>query len=204
MESKGGIAAARSGVSGVDELANGGPTESELAQAGSPRVTQLTVFLAIACSLLATATLLFLAFSRSRYRATYAAVDSGFLVGEARLVELTLVRADMRNLACASDVAIGSLRCGFDGSQRPVSALPEKERLRPYNTVRNELLLVAGLWSVLAAPEALPKARFTVVCEYHVTGVLKSAALRWEPAGRFAPLDRSVPVGFVTQCQIPP
>lgn len=204
MESKGAIGAACSGVSAAEELARGGPSAPRLAQPGSRRVTQLTVFLGIACALLVTVVLLFLGFSWPRYRATYATADAGFVVGATRLVEITLVRDDMRNLACASDVSIGELRCGFDGAKRAVPALRERRTLRPYNNVKNELLLAAGLWSVLAEPEALPKARFTVVCDYHVTGVLKSAALRWAHAGRFDRLERSVPVGFVTQCQIPP
>ncbi|HET9930312.1 MAG TPA: hypothetical protein VFQ35_06485, partial [Polyangiaceae bacterium] len=178
-------------------------SQPEVAQGGAPPVTQLTLFLGILCSLLLTAVVLFLGFSWSSYRETYAAVDTGFRVGGSRLVEITLIREDLRNLSCASDVRVGALRCGFDGAHAPVSGLPERETLRPYNTVKNELLLVAGLWSELAEPEALPRARFTVVCDYHVTSVIKSAELRWAPSGKFDRLDRSVPVGFVKNCQIP-
>ena len=155
-------------------------------------------------SLLSIAVLLFLGFSWSRYRATNPASDSSFRVGTTQSVEITLIRDDVRNLACASKLRVGELRCGFDAGRTPIQGLAEPQTLRPYNTVKSELLLVAGLWSTLPAREKLPRARFTVVCDFHVTGVVKSASLRWAPDGKFEPLERSVPVGLVEHCEIPP
>jgi hypothetical protein len=49
----------------------------------------------------------------------------------------------------------------------------------------------------------LPAERFTVVCNYHVVGVLKAVSLRWSPTGNFSPVDQSVAVGNLTDCTIP-
>lgn len=204
MESTGVIESTDPVISRVDARSRDAPRVPELAQAGPAPLTQLTLFLGIACSLLLTAVALFLGFSWSNYRDRYAIAESGFRIGGARFVEITLIREDLQNLACASELRTGALRCGFDGSKQRVDGLREVETLRPYNTVKSELLLAAGLWSELGDPAALPSARFTVVCNYHVTGVLRSAALRWSPTGSFDRLDRTVPVGFVTNCQIPP
>ena len=204
MESTGVIESTDPATSRVDAPASDSARVPEMAQAGSRQLTQLTLFLGIGCSLLLTAVVLFLGFSWSSYRDTYAIAESGFRIGGVRLVEITLIREDLQNLACASELRTGALRCGFDGSKQRVDGLGETETLRPYNTVKSELLLAAGLWSALGDPAALPRARFTVVCNYHVTGVLRSAALRWAPTANFDRLDRSVPVGFVTDCQIPP
>jgi len=155
------------------------------------------------CSLLTTALLLFLGFSVSGYRATYPASDS-FLAGTIQLVEITLVRDDAQNLACASNITSGGLRCAFDSAERPAPALDERHTLRPYSSIKGELLLAAGLWSSLPARKDLPTSRFTVVCNFHVTSVLKSASLRWAPHAKFEPLERSVSFGFVSDCVIPP
>ena len=56
--------------------------------------------------------------------------------------------------------------------------------------------------STLKIVEAYPE-RFTVVCNYHVVGVLKSAALRWALNGSFNPLEQSVAVGNLSDCVIP-
>lgn len=155
------------------------------------------------CSLLTTAVLLFLGFSVSGYRTTYPSTDS-FRAGSAQLVEITLVRDDVRNLACASNVVSGDLRCGFDSRQQPLSALDERHTLRPYSSIKGELLLAAGLWSALPPENELPSSRFTVVCNFHVRSVLRSASLRWAPNAKFEPLERSISLGHVEDCVIPP
>ena len=184
--------------------ARAAPERSELAQAGSAPLAQSPLLLWSLCSLLSIAVLLFLGFSWSGYRKTYPASDSNFRVGSTQAVEITLVREDVHNLACASNLRSDSLRCGFDAARRPIEALGDRDTLRPYNTVKSELLLVAGLWSALPPAGQLPRARFTAVCDYHVTAVFKSAALRWAPKGHFEPLERSTPAGFVSSCVIPP
>jgi hypothetical protein len=141
----------------------------------------------------------------SRYREEYAQATQGWRVGSARVVDLTLVKDDKRNLACASDQVIAGLHCGYRSDSHeagPLSA-DNPQILQPYNTVGNELLLGAGLWSSPDLKEPLPEARFTVICNYHIKGVMKSALIRFAPAASFAPLGRTVTVGTLTDCMIP-
>lgn len=173
----------------------------ELAQNAAVPGAALTPWLL--CALFGLGFALFAGYSWSGYRARYAASGTGFQVGATRLVELTVIREDAKNLACASDVAIGDVRCGYNAAQQPVESLSDARTLRPYNTVSNELLLGAGLWSSQALPAELPAARFTVTCNYRVTGVLKSASLRWSPTGNFDPLKQSLVAGVLEGCAIP-
>ncbi|HJX52902.1 MAG TPA: hypothetical protein VJ801_09070 [Polyangia bacterium] len=141
----------------------------------------------------------------SRYREEYAQAMEGWRVGSTRVVELTLVREDKRNLECASDQVIAGLRCGNGGESHEAGRLPadNPQILQPYNTVGNELLLGAGLWSSPDLKEPLPQARFTVVCTYHIEGVMRSALTRFDPAGSFAPLGKTATVGTLTDCMLP-
>ena len=89
------------------------------------------------------------------------------------------------------------MHCGYHGIASPAAPTPKLTRtcLQPFNTVKNELFLAAGLWQSPILRGALPTDRFTVVCNYHVIGVLKAVALRWSPTGNFGPVDQSVAVG---------
>jgi hypothetical protein len=173
----------------------------ELAQAELPRAETLTPWLV--CALVALGFALFIGYSWSGYGARFAQAGSGFQAGATRLVELTVIREDVDNLACASDVTSGGLRCGYTGGRTLIEPRDDARTLQPYYTVTGELLLGAGLWSSKALPAALPAQRFTVACNYHVTGVLKSAALRWAVAGKFDPLAQSVVIGSLNDCAIP-
>lgn len=155
------------------------------------------------CALVGLGLALFVGYSVSGYRTRYAQSSAGFVAGSARLVELTVIREDRENLACASDVVSSELRCGHHQDQSLRTPVDEPNTLRPYNTVTNELLLGAGLWTSTALPATLPERRFTVTCNYHVTSVLKSAALRWTVGGKFDPLSQSIPVGTLKDCVIP-
>src|SRR4051812_30387235 len=48
-----------------------------------------------------------------RYREEYAQATQPWRVGDTRMVELTLVKDDKRNLACASDEVLAGLHCGY-------------------------------------------------------------------------------------------
>ena len=139
-----------------------------------------------------------------RYREEYAQITEGWRVGSTRAVELTLVRTDRQNLACASDVNVGGLHCGFRRDLGAVAASPEDPRvLQPYNTVGNELLLGAGLWTSADMKGPLPAARFTVVCNYHIEGLTRSAAIRFAVGAPFAPVGNTVTLGSLTDCVLP-
>jgi hypothetical protein len=139
------------------------------------------------------------------YREKYAQAKEGWHVGVTRMVELTLVSDDKRNLACASDQVIAGLRCGYRGDLREAGPLSpgDPQILQPYNTTTNDLLLGARLWSSSDLKEPLPQSRFTVVCNYHIEGVMKSASIRFDLKGPFGPLGAAVPVGALTDCVIP-
>ena len=142
-----------------------------------------------------------------RYREEYAQVHGTqrWTVGSTQSVELTLVRDDKRNLACASDQVIAGLRCAHrrDASVAGTSAPDDPRILQPYNTVGSELLLGAGLWTSSELKKPLPAARFTVVCNYHIEGVAKSAAIRFDAAAPFAPAGKTVTAGALSDCALP-
>lgn len=148
---------------------------------------------------------LFIALKWSGYAERYAHATEGWHLGGTHLVEITLVREDAQNLACASEVTIAGLRCAYGADQKPRTP-PEADlrTLRPYMTVKNQLLIGAGLWSSPNLVRPLPAARFSVVCNFHVEGAARSLALRWAPAGRFEPVPHSAPLGTLKDCRIPP
>jgi hypothetical protein len=153
---------------------------------------------------------LWLVFAWSGYAAKYALVPDGWQIGGTRTIELTLIRQDVENLACASDVDVGELHCALraDRRPRPVPVHAGKRSaphlLQPYCAVTGEVVLAADLWRAPALQGGLPASRFTAVCDYHVTGVMKSVALRWSRTGPFDPPKQTLPVGTLTNCVLPP
>ena len=144
-------------------------------------------------------------FAWTGYGNRYAPHADGWYKGGTRSIEVTLVREDIRNLDCASDVVLEDLHCGYRANQQPfdASATPDRLLLRPYNTVENVLFLGVGLWSSPGLSGSLPKERFTVVCNFHMVGTVKSVSLRWSPTGSFDPVKSPVPVGALADCVIP-
>ena len=144
-------------------------------------------------------------FSWIGYGKRYAPNADGWYAGGTRSIEITLVRDDMNNLDCASDVTLGGLHCGYRANQQAFesSATPDSVRLRPYNTAEGVLFLGAGLWSSPGLPGTLPAERFTVTCNFHMLGAIKSVELRWAAGGTFSPLKSSVPAGLLSDCVIP-
>jgi hypothetical protein len=147
----------------------------------------------------------YLIFAFSSYREEYAQATDTWRLGGTRMVELTLVKEDLQNLSCASDQIRDGLHCGYHGdlSADGLASAKSPQVLQPYNTARNELLLGAGLWSSPAMKDGLPADRFTVICNYHVVGVMKAVSLRWSPTGTFSPVTQSVTVGTLTECVLP-
>jgi hypothetical protein len=140
-----------------------------------------------------------------RYREEYASSTQGWRIGSTQTVEITLVRQDRQNLSCASDHEVDGLHCGFRGDMH--SAVPggadDPHILQPFNTVRDELLLGAGMWTAPDLKGALPLQRFSVICEYNVKGFLRSAAIRFDPTVAFVPVGRIATVGTLTNCVLP-
>ncbi len=144
-------------------------------------------------------------FAWTDYGKRYPPAGEGWYAGGTRSIEITLVREDMENLDCASDVVLEGLRCGYRADQQPfeMGGTPEAIRLRPYNTVDNVPFLGAGLWSSPGLPSVLPSERFTVMCNYRMVTALKSVATRWAKSGTFAPARNALPAGQLSDCVIP-
>jgi hypothetical protein len=140
------------------------------------------------------------------YAKRYERASEGLALGATRSVELTLVREDRENLACASNVVLEGLHCAYRASGTRVEPEGTDDRLvlRPYYTVDHVPLLGSGLWSSPGMRGPLPDKRFTVVCNYHVLGAIKSVRLRWATGGAFGPPGQSPPVGTLSGCVIPP
>ena len=139
------------------------------------------------------------------YKEKYSQQTEGWHLGATKMLEITLIRDDKKNLACASEKVFSGIHCGFHGNNQPWGTTPETDPqvLQPFNTVRNELFLAAGLWQSPILQGTLPAERFTVVCNYHVLGVLRAVSLRWAVTGNFSPVDQSLAVGNLTDCVIP-
>ena len=156
-------------------------------------------------SLIVIAAGLGLLFSWTGYAHKYAQVTEGWHLGETKLIEVTVVREDKGRLACSSDVTIEGLHCAYHSNGQPFDAHTQDDSqvLSPFNTIKNELFLGAGLWTSPALPRSLPTERFTVACNYKVLGVIKSVSLRWSVNGSFDPVKQSVTVGSLTDCVTP-
>jgi len=139
------------------------------------------------------------------YKEKYSQQTEGWHLGATKMLEITLIREDKKTLACASDKVIGGVHCGYKANGQPWGATQETDPnvLQPFNTVKNELFLAAGLWQSPILHEPLPAERFTVVCNYRVLGVLRAVSLRWSLTGSFGPVDQSVTVGTLSDCTIP-
>jgi hypothetical protein len=141
----------------------------------------------------------------AHYRVEYSQSVEGFRLGGTRMVEVTLVASDKQGLACAMDKVVEGLRCGYraDSSAAGPVSPDDAAMLQPYYTAGGELLLGAGLWVSPGAKEPLPGGRFAVVCNFHVVGVTKSAAIRFAPDAAFGATGKLVPVGTLTECVLP-
>ncbi len=145
-------------------------------------------------------------FAWTGYSNRYAQVTEGWHLGQTKLIEVTVVREDKARLACASDVILDdNVHCGFHTNGQPFEASTQDDShvLSPYNTIKNELFLASGLWTSPALRASIPNERFTVACNYKITGVLKSVGLRWSVSAAFEPVKQSVTVGTLTDCVIP-
>jgi len=158
----------------------------------------------VLCALLCASFALWVGYAWQGYGSRHAQLGDDWHVGGVHLIELTLVKEDAKNLACASNVDVSGLHCEFRGDQETrANDQNDAHVLKPYNTTKNELLFGAGLWSSPALSKELPHTRFSVTCNYHVVGVVKSAATRWSKTGKFDPLKQSATFGYLTDCALP-
>ena len=156
-------------------------------------------------SLIVIAVVLGLVFAWTGYSGKYAQVTEGWHLGQTKLIEVTVVREDKGRLACSSDVVTEGVHCAYRVNGQPFEAHTQDDAhvLSPFNTIKNELFLGAGLWTSPALQGPLPTERFTVACNYKVLGVVKSVGLRWAANGSFDPVKQSVTVGSLADCVLP-
>ena len=119
-------------------------------------------------------------------------------------VEITLITADAKRLACASDTEIEGVHCGYGASKRPWRRTPnapfddnDVNVIQPYRTAdTNVLILVSGLW---AQPELATRLhreppnladvdkhlRFVAYCRVRFVGEIEKLSTRWDTAGKW-------------------
>lgn len=190
-------------ASPADAQAGSAPVEDPVINA--PRRSLGSVLMPTLLAFYTIGIALWLVFAWSGYNTKYSQATDSWKLNSTKMIEITLVAEDKTNLACASDVSVEGLHCGYDARQnkRPGDVDTDPNILQPYNTVANELFMGAGLWTSSVLKAALPGQRFTVMCNYKVMGAAKNVSLRWAPKAGFDPLKTSVAVGTLTDCVIP-
>jgi hypothetical protein len=190
------------------DSATGGLTAGGEGREGRPdaplRPGRCNVLLLSFLSLVLIAFGLWVVSAGKRYREEYSQDMEGWRIGSSREVEITLVKTDDRNLACASDVAIAGLRCGYRLNQQAAGAVSpaDSQMLQPYNTVESQLLLGAGLWTSADMKQPLPAGRFTVSCTYSIDGMVRAAAIRFASTAPFDRIGKTIPVGALSDCTL--
>lgn len=126
-------------------------------------------------------------------------------------VEITLVTADAKDLACAADAAVGGARCAFDRGGKPWRG-ERTGLLAPYMTTSQVLLLIPDLFSEQAIAarleqepfEGKPRGdlrRFVASCSLHAQSQVKDFYVRWTPTGQWSHREDAW-VGNVSGCTI--
>ena len=147
---------------------------------------------------------LWLVLAWAGYKEKYSQQTEGWHLGSTKMIEMTLVREDKKNLACASDKSFGRVHCGYHANSQPWAS-PETDPnvLQPFNTVKNELFLAAGLWESPILEGTLPASDSPWCATTMSSGCSRTVSLRWSATGNFGPVDQSVAVGNLTDCVIP-
>lgn len=119
----------------------------------------------------------------------------GIGAGKTVPVEITLVTADARDLACAGDAAVNGARCAFDRDGKPWRG-ERSGLLAPYMTTNQVLLLVPDLFSEPAIAGRLAEEpfegtsradlrRFVASCSLLAQQKVKDFYVRWTPTGQW-------------------
>jgi hypothetical protein len=132
-------------------------------------------------------------------------------VGQTVDVEITVVKSDRQDLACASGEEVAGKHCAFDAFDKaPTPPKPwtksdvsdDKKLLKPYTTTDRIEFAAAGLWSEPGlSPDKLPATRFSVKCKYKVDGHLKDVGIRWDQAKPWY-ANKDWYAGSVSDCKI--
>jgi hypothetical protein len=127
-------------------------------------------------------------------------------VGQTVDVEVTLVRSDRQDLACAAADEVGGKHCAFEAANKAWSKggdpNDDKVTLKPYTTTDRMQFVAAGLWSDPGlSPDKLPATRFSAKCKLKVEGTMKNVGVRWEQTGQWYPQDGWF-AGSISSCSL--
>jgi hypothetical protein len=143
-------------------------------------------------------------------------------VGAEADVEITLITADAKRLACAHDTELEGLHCAYTANKRPWRRTPnaplddnDEHVIQPYRTAdTNQLILVSGLW---AEPELALRLhreppnvgdvdknlRFVAYCHVRFTGELTNISTRWDTSAKWGE-DPKAFVAKPVRCTLDP
>jgi hypothetical protein len=126
--------------------------------------------------------------------------------GDVVSVAVTVVPRDSTGLACDSTASIGGLRCTH-AAGKPVSSLAPP--LRPYVTVRRELVLLSGVFESPNVKDWLNQAvrqhnsgRVTVVCKVELLPTPGKVGVRFGGRGPFAQQQQPILAGRIRECRV--
>ena len=128
--------------------------------AGAPASGELDPLIRVTLALFVIGLGVWLLLAGGAYRREYSGTGVAWHRGAQNFIEITLVREDQVNLACAADATMQGLHCGLGADRRPLQSSLQSSTasdgddahlLRPYSTVNGEVFLGAGLWNSLAA-----------------------------------------------------
>lgn len=128
-------------------------------------------------------------------------------VGQTVDVEITLVKNDRNELACAAADEIAGRHCAFEAASKPWTkgdVNDDKKLLKPYTTTDRAQFVAAGVWSEPAlTADKIPASRFSLKCKLKVEGKLKNMSVRWEQTGNWFPNNEWF-AGSVSDCKVVP
>jgi hypothetical protein len=131
--------------------------------------------------------------------------SSGTESGDVVRVAVTVVPRDSTSLACDSASPIGGLRCTH-AAGKPVSSLAPP--LRPYVTVRRELVLLSGVFESPNVKDWLGQAvrqhdggRVTLNCEVELLPSPGKVGVRFGGRGPFAQ-QQPILAGRIRECRV--
>ena len=125
-------------------------------------------------------------------------------------VEVTLLKSDRRDLACAAAQEVQGRHCAFESKEKRWSK-PDKPDakntlLQPYTTTNQIQFVAAGLWSepALENDAQLPTSRFSAKCKFKVEGRMKKLAVRWHTEGGWSDGTDDWYSGLLSGCTVIP
>lgn len=135
----------------------------------------------------------------------------GIGAGKTVPVEITLVTADARDLACAADGAVRGARCAFDREGRPWRG-ERAGLLAPYMTTNHVLLLIPDLFAEPAIAARLAEEpyegkarntlrRFVASCSLHAQSKVKNFYVRWSPTSAWNH-HKEAWAGTISDCSV--